>query len=184
MERAPALSWRGALVVGIALMLVGLCVVWAVLHTPDAALGAPRGLVVLVGVMFVLGGAATIVGFTVAGGATADGQFPPGIPLAVRLIQLSLGLGITAIMAALAGWIAFGPGERRFGLTISLPFITISDAADEITSRIAFGVWAGVAAILFAIFAGRGARRISPAAADRAKTTAVTRERPVDRVSG
>jgi hypothetical protein len=184
MERAPALSWRGAIVVGIALMLVGLGVVWAGLHAPDADLGAPRGLLALVGVMFVLGGAATIVGFVVAGGATADGQFPPGTPLAVRLTQLSLGLGITAIMAALAGWIAFGPGERRFGLTISLPVITISDAADEITGRIAFGVWAGAAALLFAIFAVRGARHISQAAADRAKTTTVTRERPVDRVRG
>ena len=170
--------------VGIALMLVGLGIVWAVLHAPDADLGAPRGLLVLVGVMFVLGGAATIVGFVAAGGATADGQFPPGTPLAVRLIQLSLGLGITGIMAALAGWIAFGLGERRFGLAISLPFITISDAGDEITGRIAFGVWAGLAALLFVVFAVRGARHIVRATGDRAKAAALARERSADRVSG
>lgn len=168
--------------IGLALAMAGLGVVWGALHADDSALGAPRGLVVLVGVAFILGGAATIVGYGLAGGATADGQLPPGPPLAVRLIQLTLGLGITGIMAALAGWLAFGPGERRFGVTVSLPFIAIGDAGSEIVGRIAFGVWAGAAALLFVVFAVAGARHIARAAADRA--AAATRERPTDRVSG
>jgi hypothetical protein len=182
MERGPALSSRGAVVVGIALTLAGLGVMWAALHAPDASLGAPRSLVVLIGVMFVFGGAATILGFAIAGGAAADGQLPPGTPLAVRLIQLALGLGITGIMAALAGWIAFGPGKREFGLTVLLPFITLSDAGNEIMGRAAFAVWAGAATLLFVVFAVRGARHIARAVADRAKTA--TRERSADRVSG
>jgi hypothetical protein len=144
MERGPTLSSRGAVVVGIALTLAGLGVVWAALHAADASLGAPRSLVVLIGVMFVLGGAAT--------------------------------------SAALAGWIAFGPGKREFGLTVFLPFITISDAGNEIVGRAAFAVWAGAATLLFVVFAVRGARHIARAVADRAKTA--TRERSADRVSG
>ncbi|HEY7649106.1 MAG TPA: hypothetical protein VID04_08895 [Methylomirabilota bacterium] len=180
MERVPALSSRAAVVVGTTLALAGLGVVWVALYSPDAALGAPRALVVLAGVMFVLAGAATIIGFAVAGGSTADGQLPPGTPLAVRLIQLALGLGITGIMAALAGWIAFGPGQREFGLTIFLPFVAISDAASEMVGRAAFAVWAGAATLLFVVFALRGARHIAGAAADRPKT----RTRSADRLSG
>src|SRR5262245_11925538 len=182
MDRAPALSPRAATVVGIALALAGLGVTWAALHSPDAALGAPRALVILAGVMFVLGGAATIVGFVMAGGAAANGELPPGTPLEVRLIQLGLGLGITGIMAALAGWIAFGPGQREFRLTVLLSFIALGDAGNEIAGRAAFAIWAGAAALLFIVFAARGLRLISQAAAGRAKTA--RRERSADRFSG
>ena len=64
--------------------------------------GTPPWVGVAVGAMFVLAGLAIIVGYSVAGGATDDGDLPPGTPRAVRVIQSVLGLGITTLLASVA----------------------------------------------------------------------------------
>jgi hypothetical protein len=56
-----------------------------------------------------------------AGGAIANGDLPPGTPRSVRIVQSALGLGIAALPASIASWIAFGAGPRHF--TGQGPFI-------------------------------------------------------------
>ena len=58
------------------------------------------------------------------------------------------------MMTAIVGWIAFGPGPRRFSTTISLPFMTQSWMSGELSGRVAFGV---AAMLLAAMFVGCGA---------------------------
>src|SRR5262249_33162636 len=100
--------------------------------------GTPPWVAMAAGVMFVLAGLAIIVGYGVAGGVTDDGDLPPGTPRAVRLVQTALGLGITALLASIATWVAFGSGSRHF--SGSGPFI--SGSMNEMLGRAAFGVGA------------------------------------------
>jgi hypothetical protein len=58
-------------------------------------------------------------------------------------VQSILGLGIVIAMAAVFSWVGFGPGERHFSTTVSLPFGTWKPSGDTI------GRWAfGAAAVL------------------------------------
>jgi hypothetical protein len=67
-----------------------------------------------------------------------DGDLPPGTPFVVRLVQYVLGLGITATLASIASWVAFGSGSRHF--SGSGPFI--SGAVNEALGRTVFGIGA------------------------------------------
>jgi hypothetical protein len=127
---------------------------------PDAPLEASRWVVVLTGLTFVLGGAAIIVGYGLAG-ASADGQLPPGTPVAVRVIQLALGLGLLATMTVVAGWIAFAPGEQKFGGTLALPFVAWHGASNETLGRIVFGAGAVLLGLMLAVVAATGVRQIA-----------------------
>lgn len=62
-------------------------------------------------------------------------------------------LSIPLIFVFLFNWVAFGPGEREFGISISIPFLTFEfDRAIEIIGRIAFGI----PALLMDAFLGYG----------------------------
>src|SRR5438093_1318312 len=73
--------------------------------------------------------------------ARPAGDLLPGTPFAVRLVQYLLGLGIVALLASIASWVAFGGGSRHF--TGSGPFI--SGAVNEALGRTAFGIGAALA---------------------------------------
>ena len=45
-------------------------------------------------------------------------------------------------LAAMANWVAFGPGTRTCGVSAGLPFFSSSRSASDFTCRIAFGVGA------------------------------------------
>lgn len=48
---------------------------------------------------------------------------------------------ILLIFALLFNWVAFGPGEREFSVSISIPFLSVGfDRASEILGRIIFGL--------------------------------------------
>src|SRR5260221_10350655 len=49
--------------------------------------GTPAWVGVCAGLLFILGGAAIINGYAIAGGAGPDGDLPPGTSLGVRLAQ-------------------------------------------------------------------------------------------------
>ncbi|NQU29947.1 MAG: hypothetical protein HQ525_04710 [Anaerolineae bacterium] len=62
-------------------------------------------------------------------------------------------LSIPLIFPLLFNWVAFGPGKREFGISISIPFLTFEfDRANEIIGRIAFGI----PALLMDAFLGYG----------------------------
>lgn len=49
---------------------------------------------------------------------------------------------VVALMVTLLGaavtWVSFGPGERQFSSTISIPFLSFSGPASELSGRICF----------------------------------------------
>lgn len=97
-------------------------------------LEAPRWVVAAAGLAFVLLGAALATGPT------------PGTPEAASAQTtwrtFLFGGAIVGLMAAIFDWIAFGPGERRFGGTLAVPFVAISGRGSELTGRILFGIGA------------------------------------------
>jgi hypothetical protein len=134
-----SLSPRAAVALGLIFIAVGLCIVLlavGVVPGAEASLQAPRWVLACGGLMFALGGGAVIVGYAVAGGAGPDGDLPAGTPRWVRLTQYLLGLGIISSLAAIATWIAFGPGPRAFSVT--LPFVG-QGPGNETVGRAVFG---------------------------------------------
>ena len=144
------LSAGGAIVIGVVLGAMGTVVMLLALGTfggNQLTEGTPPWVGVAAGAMFVLGGLAVIVGYGVAGGVAPDGDLPPGTPASVRLVQSALGLGITATLASIASWVAFGSGARHF--SGSGPFI--SGAVNEALGRTVFGVGAVLTWIFMAV---------------------------------
>src|SRR5262249_45052415 len=113
--------------------------------TPDGS----RWLMLGVGALFIAGGAAVVVSY----------GFPhcAGAPHALAVAQYVLALIITALMTAVAGWVAFAPGERRF--TINVPFLPLE--AVELLGRLAFGVSTVLLLGILALFAILGARGLT-----------------------
>jgi hypothetical protein len=156
------LTPRGALLVG---LLFGACGVAAILSafglTPlRPTPGTPVWVAVSAGVLFVLGGAAVINGYAIAGGAGADGDLPVNAPFAVRLLQYLLGLAIVGVMTIVSAWIAFGPGPRQFSTTIALPFFAERSVGGSLSGRIAFGMGTVLLFAMFVAFGWSGARRL------------------------
>jgi hypothetical protein len=155
------LSPRGAWAVGLLIAAMGflfvLLAVGAIGSSGGASDNTPRWVGVCAGLVFVLGGAALIIGFAVAGGVGPDGDLPPGTPWGIRLTQYLLGLGIAGALAAIASWVAFGPGRRTF--TATIPFLG-RGSASEIVGRAAFGLGAVLMYIFLAVFAVISVRRL------------------------
>jgi len=118
---------------------------------------APRWVVFCCGLVFELAAAALVVGYAIAGGVAPDGDLPPGTPFAVRLVQYVLGLGIAGALAAIASWIAFGPGPRPF--TASVPFIGRGPASD-LAGRVVFGFGAVLMLVFIAALGVVSVRRL------------------------
>ena len=142
MADASQLSPRGAVLVGVLCGACGIVPILGGLGMIPMRLteGTPPWVAVAVGLVFVLGGAAVVVGHAIAGGAEPDGDLPAGTRFGVRLTQYLLGLGIIGLMIAITGWIAFGPGERHFSTALAWPFVPLRWASSETTGRTIFGV--------------------------------------------
>ena len=127
-----ATAWVGTL---FALMgLVILFVALGIIPTDESKLHAPHWVVGAAGLMFFLAGIAILTGP------------PPDTPEASRTTWRTflLGLGIVGALAAVFNWVAFGPGPRAFGGSVSIPFVSVSGASSERSGRIAFGIAAVV----------------------------------------
>ena len=111
---------------------------------------APRWVVGAAGLAFVLAGIAVAAG-------PADGR--PTTASAPGTWRSSLlGGAIVGLMAVAPNWIAFGPGERRFGGMLGLPFLAVSSAVSETTGRVAFGIGAVLLDVVFVWIVARGFR--------------------------
>jgi hypothetical protein len=114
--------------------LVILFVALGIIPTDESKLRAPHWVVGAAGLMFFLAGIAILTGP------------PPDTPEASRTTWRTflLGLGIVGALAAVFNWVAFGPGPRAFGGSVSIPFVSVSGASSERSGRIAFGIAAVV----------------------------------------
>lgn len=152
MNTPTPLSPRAAVALGFLFIAMGVfLVLFSVGLVPgaEASLEAPRWVGACAGLMFVLCGGAMIVGYAVAGGVGPDGDLPAGTPRWVRLTQYLLGLGIISSLAAIATWIAFGPGRRAF--TVTLPFAG-RGPGDETVGRVVFGIGAVLMWVFLVVF--------------------------------
>lgn len=156
------LTPRGALIVGVLCAAGGipaiLSGIGAIPLKPTP--GTPGWVAVCAGVMFVLGGAAIVNGYAIGRGMGADGDLPANTPLSVRLAQYLIGLAIVGLMMIVSGWIAFGPGERHFSMTIAMPFVARRTAGDDLSGRIAFGVGTVLLVVMLVGLGWSGARRL------------------------
>jgi hypothetical protein len=104
----------GLLLSGIGLVYVGIAI-WG----SEAGFHAPRWVVGLAGGTFSLGGLALL------------GQGYPHFSALVRALLFTA-------FGAVVTWVSFGTGERQFSSSISLPFISVSGPASELSGRICF----------------------------------------------
>jgi hypothetical protein len=158
------LSPRGAVLVGSFAILCGvfpiLIGLGVLTPTPPDGPPTPGWVAVAAGLMFVFAGVAIVLDYGVAGGVGPDGDLKPGTPLVIRGANLLLGMGIVGLMTAVAGWVAFGTGPRRFSSTVSLPFYSSHNpASSELTGRVVFGAGAVLMAAMFVACGVVGVRR-------------------------
>lgn len=158
---ASQLSPRASVLFGICFIGCGLLpILMAVgVITPTAAAPVPRWVPICGGLTFVAAGLAVIVDFGL-GRLGPDGQLAPNTPLAIQAASLFFTLSIVALMAAIAGWIAFGSGTRAFTSTMSLPFFASRQRSGEMSGRIAFGFSTVLLLVVFLAAGTAGVRRL------------------------
>lgn len=141
-------AWVGALVgvAGLVIVLIALDVI----AVDPAKFHAPHWVVGAAGLVFFLAGIAILT-------------TPPGSPEAAPGARATwrtflLGAGIVGALAAVFNWIAFGPGPRQFGGTISIPFVAMSGPQSEWSGRAIFGIAAALMDLFLLWVVVRGLR--------------------------
>jgi hypothetical protein len=81
---------------------------------PERVHDDPRWVGVLVGVIFLLGGAAVVIRGIVGGDEQDRDGLPASTPPWLRAVARTMGLAIVVSFGAVFSWIGFGPGERSF----------------------------------------------------------------------
>lgn len=108
-----------AILLGLVTSIAGVLIVGLAIWGSGEGFNAPRWVVAAAGGCFFLAGMAIL------------GR---GYP---RFYALVLALMVSLFGAAIT-WVSFGPGEREFTSTVSLPFLSVSGPASEIAGRICF----------------------------------------------
>jgi hypothetical protein len=161
-SRPDQITPRGAVLVGMFCIVCGIVPLLGgfgvvdVRPAPDVA----RWVVVAAGAMFMLAGLAIINGYALWGAPAADGDLAADAPFAARLAQFLLGTSIVGLMFAVFAWIAFGPGQRHFSASLSIPGLSTSAQSSARTGRIVFGVGAVFMGLFFVTATVSGARRL------------------------
>ena len=121
MLSARATAWVGALfgVVGLVILLVAL----RVIPSEESKFQAPHWVVGAAGLAFFLVGILLLT--------TPPAQTPEAAARTTWRTFL-LGTGVVGAMAAIFNWVAFGPGPRHFGGSISIPFVADLRAAERV----------------------------------------------------
>ncbi len=119
---------------------------------------APPWVVACAASVFVLAGALLVMR-SFMGGNMNDSEMPSDTPIWIRAIYYAAGLAVVAALATVGTWVAFGPGERAFSM--SIPFLGEGPANPWI-GRAAFGIGAVLTWLFFVVAAiawGRKLRR-------------------------
>jgi hypothetical protein len=161
-QSSTRLTPRAAILYGIVFMLCG---TYPVLLGMGVFQGHPAPdvqpwVVIAAGSMFILAGLAIINGYAIAGGADASGNLPDGASLFRKVTQYVLGLAIVGLMFAVFAWISFGPGERHFSSSVSIPGLASSGHSSERSGRIAFGIGTVLMGLFLVLAAVSGAKRL------------------------
>jgi hypothetical protein len=117
-------------------------------------LHAPLWILLCAGLAFFLAGAGVIL--QVRGRANERGELPGDASSWLLALQYLIGVAIFATLAAIASWIAFGPGERA----VSGSFEFFSGDVGGGMGRIAFGIGAIITWLGAIAFAVSGARKL------------------------
>lgn len=147
------LSPRAAAVLGALCVAMGLLVVLVaadVIPTDAQGLHAPRWVISAGGLFFVAAGVA-LATFSAPGAPEAAGR--------TTWRSVLLGGTVVGLLAAIFGWIAFGPGERRFGGGLAGPFVSVGGPASEWSGRVAFGIGAVLMGLFLIWLLARGLRQ-------------------------
>jgi hypothetical protein len=115
----------------------------------------PSWIGICAGLVFVAGGFAVILQSLPAAKPMPDGSLSPDAPRWVQGACFALGLSIVGGLAAIGLWVAFGPGERHFSMSIGFG----SGPANEMLGRVVFGFGAVLTCLMFLAFLVSGARR-------------------------
>jgi hypothetical protein len=138
--------WFGLLIAaaGNFIMLVALDVI----PSPEENFHAPRWVVLIAGLSFFAAGVYM---------ALIDRRFEAlqdeiWFRLILKTVQLSIPLSLLAVL----NWVAFGPVEREFSSSISLPFFSFStENSNQIMGRCVFGTTAVVSDLVLLFIAVR-----------------------------
>lgn len=147
MAEQTSLTPRAAWFWGFVCLIAGLIPILQIAGYVPIPPNAPFGIFIAVGLVFLGGGVAVILQY---------GLPATGTSWLAQTVQYVLSLVVTGAMTAIAAWIAFAPGERRF--TFNLPFVPPQVGA--ILGRLLFGVGTVLMVGVFLLFAIAGARRI------------------------
>jgi hypothetical protein len=143
--------WIGALAAaaGVYFMLVG----FGLLPTPGGPrnLHAPLWIVLLVGVVFFLAGAAVFL--QAIGRANGNGELPSDAPQWIRIVQYLIGVALFATFAMIGSWVAIAGDARQFSSNV--PFFGAASIA-----RVMFGIGAVICWLATLGFAISGARKL------------------------
>jgi len=100
---------------------------------------APMWMGGAIGLAFFLAGVVVIIR-TFAGASDSDSELPGAAPRPLRALYDLLRLPIPILLAAMFTWIAFGPGERHFSMSVGSGGSGVAMAGGETMGRVAFGV--------------------------------------------
>ena len=119
MDRSQQKETKNVVWGGLIASVIGLFVIALAIWGDDSGLHAPRWVVGAAGGTFLLAGLAI---------------FGQDFPLFSGLVRALL----LTCFGAVFTWASFGPGERQFSSTVSLPFFSFSRSSPGILGRICF----------------------------------------------
>lgn len=144
-----ALGPRAAWAMGLLCAGLGVVIGVAGIVGEGADAQAPRAVVVLGGVVFVLAGIALVKGYALDRGVESpDDVWGP-----------LFGAVITAALASIGTWVALGAGDREFRVSVGAP-LPWSGLAAEWLGRVAFGIGAALTWLIAIVFAGMVVARL------------------------
>jgi hypothetical protein len=161
-SRSNQITPRGAVVFGLLFIVCGMLPVLGGLGVINVrpAPGVTQWVVVAAGALFILGGLAIINGYALWGAPSADGDLPAGAPFAAKVVQFLLGMSMVGVIFAVFAWIAFGPGERHFSISLGIPGLWTDGQGSERTGRVVFGAVTVLIGLFFVAATMKGARRL------------------------
>lgn len=134
MSENKDLFMKGAVWIGLVILLPSAAGMFSILNADAETFDlAPRWIVFSAALMFINAG--------IAVGLMDSGFNEYREAKWLTYLQGMALLSIPLILAMLFNWVAFGPGEREFSVSISIPFLAIGfDRANEILGRIVFAI--------------------------------------------